>query len=224
MLGHPVEVRGPEEPRSITQEEMDDADWHPDQVEADIRLHTAFRQARKTFFDLLAEASSDKEPHTLTALRQEPVYDIAEMLYLWRAFDVRSREQVLRYIDGHNAKLAALLADKERMKVNGFTPGRIKTALFDEAGAIKLAINYTSFEGSFDQRDLARLLVQQMSPETCRKAVAKLSETGFVQRSTGVYNSILVRSHGKLENIFMRHLRAFRAGLTGARQGEQEKT
>jgi len=203
---------------------MDDPDWDPGEVAADIRLHTAFRQARKTFFDLLAASSSDKEPHTLTALRQEPVYDIAEMLYLWRAFGIKSREQVLAYIEGHNAKLSALLVDKERLKVNGFTPGRIKAALFDQAGAVKLAINYTGFEGSFDQRDLARLLVQQMSPETCRKAVAKLSETGFVQRSTGVYNSILVRSPGTLETIFMRHLRAFRMALNGAEaKGKRRK-
>jgi hypothetical protein len=203
---------------------MDDPNWDPAEIAQDIRLHTAFRQARKTFFDLMAEASSDKEPHTLTALRQEPVYDLAEMLYLWRAFGVKSREQVLAYIEGHNAKLVALLADKERLKVNGFTPGRIKAALFDEPGAIKLAINYMSFEGSFDQRDLARLLVQQMSPETCRKTVAKLSETGFVQRSSGVYNSILVRSAGKLETIFMRHLRALRTALTGGETKGRRKT
>ncbi len=200
---------------------MNDAGWEPPEIAADIRLHTAYRQSQKMFFDLLAETSTQKQPHVLTALRQQPVYAIAEMLYLWRAFGIRTREQVLKYIEGHNEKLSVLLADKERLRLYGFTPARIRDALIDEPAAAKLVINYTNFEGSFDQRDLARLLVQQMSPETCRKTITKLSETGFVQRSSGVYNAILVRSSGKLEEIFMKHLRAFRRAFA---EGEAAKT
>lgn len=197
--------------------------WDDSEIADDLRLYAAYRHAEKHFVDLLAEASNDKQPHVLVSLRQQPVRDLAEFLFVWKAYRITTREQVLQYVALHNQGISDLLADKERMRLYGFSPARLKSALFDDAAAAKLVVNYMSFEGSFDQRDLARLLVEQMSAETCRMTIAKLSETGFVKKTTGVYNAIIVTSSGKLEEIYMRYLRAFRGTLAGQPAGKKKK-
>lgn len=194
---------------------MDEADWKKEEVDADLRLHSALRHAELVFWNLISDASTKRQSHELRELRQQPVYAIAEFFYVLRAYGIASREQMLQYVTLHNRDLSALLEDKERMRLNGFTPARIRNAMIDDAAAAKLVINYTNFDRGFDQRDLARLLVEQMSPETCRKTVTKLSDTGFVEREVGVYNAIIVKSTGKLEDIYMTYLRAFRGAFAG---------
>lgn len=186
-----------------------------DDEAADLRLHAAYRQSQKLFFDLLAEASATKELHILQALRQQPVYFIAEFFYLLRAFGIATREQLRDYVELHNQQMNDLLADKNRLRLFGFTPSRLNKAMLDRSTANKLVVNYLNFDRGFDQADLGRLLVELMSPETCRKAVTKLEQAGLLERSEGVYNAIIVRSTGRLEDIFSSHLRAFRHSFSG---------
>src|SRR5262245_45746139 len=183
-----------------------------DAVERDLKLHQAYRVAYVLFFDLLTAASSARESAIIHRLRQQPVYQMAEFFYLLRAYGLQQPQQLQAYIDMHNDQIASLIKDSSRLRLYGFAPSRLKRALIDESTASKMLINYEYFDGAFDQSDLGRLLVEVMSPETCRKTVVTLSDAGFLLRSTGVYNSIIVRSTGVLERLFARHVRAFRAG------------
>ena len=178
-----------------------------------LRVHGAMRKALAKFYQELVARAPANGIEMASELRQQPVYHIAEFLYLWRAFGIASREQMEAYIKMHNDQVRALVADRKRMALFGFAPSRLAKALFDESNTSKFIAHYLNFDHSFDQSDLARLLVEVTAPETTRKAIVVLSNAGYLIRSSGLLNAVVVRSSGLLEDVFASHLSEFRADL-----------
>ena len=138
---------------------------------------------------------------------------IAEFFFLLRAFGLDSEEKIRRYAELHNQHLEELQADRAKMRRLGLSPTRIRKGMFSPDSIPKLVENYRSGNAAIDQSDLARLLIEVMSPETCRKTTVLLTEAGYLERRRSPYQSVLVRSTGALERVFSRSLRHVRAAL-----------
>lgn len=189
------------------------------EVARDLHLLEALREARKSFFDELAEKSAVADEHFVRQLRQEPAYQIAEFFYLLRAFGVTEGPAIRRMAELHNAYLGTISDDREKMRRLGLTPDRVEKGLFSDDSLLKLVENHRFSDGGFDQSDLARLLTTVMSSETCRKIVVTLADAGLLERLRSPYRSMLVRSTGVLEAVFSRHLRLLRFNATAVPLG-----
>ena len=180
----------------------------------DIRTCEALHEAKATFQDALVEGSAVQDRHFVAQLRQEPPYQIAEFFFLLHAFRLDSEAKVRRYAELHNRHLERLQADRTKMRRLGLSPTRVRRGMFSPESIPKLVENYRAGDGAIDQSDLSRLLIEVMSPETCRKTAVMLTEAGYLERRRSPYQSVLVRSTGALERIFARCLRHVRASLT----------
>ena len=179
----------------------------------DIRTCEALHEARASFQDALVEGSAVQDRHVAAQLRQEPVYQMAEFFFLLRAFRLDGEDKIRRYAELHNRHLEGLQADRTKMRRLGLSPTRVQRGMFSRDSIPKLVENYRSGDGAIDQSDLSRLLIEVMSPETCRKTAVTLTEAGFLERRRSPYQSVLVRSTGTLERIFARSLRHVRSTL-----------
>ena len=179
----------------------------------DIRTCEALHEAKAAFQDALVEGSAVQDRHFVAQLRQEPPYQIAEFFFLLRAFRLDSEEKIRRYAELHNQHLEGLQADRAKMRRLGLSPTRVGKGVFSEESIPKLVENYRAGDGAIDQSDLSRLLIEVMSPETCRKTAVVLTEAGYLERRRSPYQSVLVRSTGALECIFARSLRHVRSTL-----------
>ena len=188
----------------------------------DIRVCEAVHEARSAFQEALVAGAAIQERHFVRQLRQEPVYQMAEFFYLLRAFRLDSEEKIRRYAELHNRHLEALRADPVKMHRLGLSPTRVQRGMFSPDSIPKLVENYRSAAGAIDQSDLSRLLIEVMSPETCRKTTVTLTEAGYLERRRSPYQSVLVRSTGAMERLFARSLRHVRHALgddAGGRNG-----
>ena len=179
----------------------------------DIRTCEALHEARASFQDALVKGSAIQDRHFSAQLRQEPVYQMAEFFFLLRAFRLDGDDKIRRYAELHNRHLEALQADRIKMRRLGLSPTRVQKGMFSRDSIPKLVENYRSGDGAIDQSDLSRLLIEVMSPETCRKTAVTLTEAGYLERRRSPYQSVLVRSSGALERIFARSLRHVRSTL-----------
>ena len=186
----------------------------------DIRTCEALHKAKAIFQDTVVEGSANQDRHFVGQLRQEPVYQIAEFFYLLRAFRLDSEEKIRRYAELHNRHLETLQADRTKMRRLGLSPTRVRKGMFSPDSIPKLVENYRVGDTAIDQSDLSRLLIEVMSPETCRKTTVVLTEAGYLERRRSPYQSVLVRSTGALERIFARCLRHVRSALVG--DGERQ--
>ena len=180
----------------------------------DIRTCEALHEARVAFQDALVESSAVHEPHFVAQLRQEPVFQLAEFFFLLRAFGLDSEAKIRRYAELHNRHLEALGEDRAKMRRLGLSPTRVRRGRFSRESIPKLVENYRAGDAAIDQSDLARLLIEVMSPETCRKTTLVLTEAGYLERWRSPYQSVLVRSTGVLERVFAKHLRHVRTAFT----------
>ena len=179
----------------------------------DIRTCEALHEARASFQDALVDRSAVRDRHFVTQLRQESVYQMAEFFFLLQAFRLDGEEKIRRYAELHNQHLEGLQSDRAKMRRLGLSPTRVKKGMFSPDSIPKLVENYRSGDGAIDQSDLSRLLIEVMSPETCRKTAVTLTEAGYLERRRSPYQSVLVRSTGALERIFARSLRHVRTIL-----------
>ena len=179
----------------------------------DIRTCEALHEAKAVFQDALVEGSAIQDRHFVGQLRQEPVYQIAEFFYLLRAFGLDSEDKIRRYAEFHNRHLEALRTDRTKMRRLGLSPTRVRKGMFSPDSIPKLVENYRAGDAAIDQSDLSRLLIEVMSPETCRKTTVALTEAGYLERRRSPYQSVLVRSTGALERVFARCLRHVRSAL-----------
>ena len=179
----------------------------------DIRTCEALHEAKAVFQDALVEGSAIQDRHFVSQLRQEPSYQIAEFFFLLRAFRLDSEKKIRRYAELHNQHLKGLQMDRAKMRRLGLSPTRVQKGVFSPESIPKLVENYRSGDGAIDQSDLSRLLIEVMSPETCRKTTVALTEAGYLERRRSPYQSVLVRSTGALERIFARSLRHVRSTL-----------
>ena len=184
----------------------------------DIGTCEALHEARASFQDALVEESAVQDRHFAAQLRQEPVYQMAEFFFLLRAFRLDGEDKIRRYAELHNRHLEGLLADRTKMRRLGLSPTRVQKGMFSPESIPKLVENYRAGGGAIDQSDLSRLLVEVMSPETCRKTAVTLTDAGYLERRRSPYQSVLVRSTGALERIFaqsLRHVRSTLVSLAG---------
>ena len=179
----------------------------------DIRTCEVLHEAKAAFQDALVEDSAVRDHHFVGQLRQEPVYQIAEFFFLLRAFRLDSEEKIRRYAEFHNRHLEGLQADRTKMRRLGLSPTRVRKGMFSPDNIPKLVENYRAGVAAIDQSDLSRLLIEVMSPETCRKTTVVLTEAGYLERRRSPYQSVLVRSTGALERVFARCLRHVRTAL-----------
>jgi hypothetical protein len=185
----------------------------------DIRICEALHEAKTVFQDALVEGSAIQDRHFVGQLRQEPSYQMAEFFFLLRAFRLDSEEKIRRYAELHNQHLENLEVDRAKMRRLGLSPTRLLKGRFSRENIPKLVENYRSADAAIDQSDLSRLLIEVMSPETCRKTTVSLTEAGYLERWRSPYQSVLVRSTGALERIFAQSLRHVRHTL--ASQGPE---
>ena len=181
----------------------------------DVRTCEALHEARAAFQDALVEGSAVRDPHFAAQLRQEPAYQLAEFFFLLQAFRLDSEEKLRRYAELHNRHLERLGADRAKMRRLGLSPTRLRRGRFSPESIPKLVENYRTGDRAIDQSDLSRLLIEVMSPETCRKTTLVLTEAGYLERRRSPYQSVLVRSTGALERIFSSHLRHVRSAFAG---------
>ena len=179
----------------------------------DIRTCEALHEAKASFQDALVDGSAVQDRYFLSQLRQEPVYQMAEFFFLLRAFRLDGEEKIRRYAELHNQHLERLQVDRTKMRRLGLSPTRVKRGTFSTDSIPKLVENYRAGDGAIDQSDLSRLLIEVMSPETCRKTAMILTEAGYLERRRSPYQSVLVRSTGALESIFAGSLRHVRTAL-----------
>ena len=145
---------------------------------------------------------------------------MAEFFYLLRAFRLDDEAKIRRYAELHNQHLEELQADRAKLRRLGLSPTRIQKGMFSPDSIPKLVENYRASEGALDQSDLSRLLIEVMSPETCRKTTVLLTEAGYLERRRSPYQSVLVRSTGALERVFSRSLRHVRSALVDGAAAE----
>ena len=189
-----------------------------------IRTCEALHEARASFQDALVEGSAIQDRNFVAQLRQEPVYQMAEFFFLLRAFRLDDEEKIRRYAELHNQHLEELQSDRTKMHRLGLSPTRVQKGKFSSDSIPKLVENYRSGDGAIDQSDLSRLLIEVMSPETCRKTAVTLTEAGYLERRRSPYQSVLVRSIGALERIFarsLRHVRSTLVSLAGTQNPEK---
>ena len=182
-------------------------------IRLDVRTCEVLHEARAAFQDGVVRGSSVQDRQVIRLLRQEPVHQMAEFYYLLRAFRLDSEAKIRRYAELHNRHIAELSADRDKMRRLGVTPTRLAKGMFSSGSIPKLVENYRAADGAIDQSDLARLLIEVMSPETCRKTTMLLTEAGYLERRRSPYQSVLVRSTGSLERVFARSLRHVRTAL-----------
>ena len=111
------------------------------------------------------------------------------------------------------------------MRRLGLSPTRVQKGRFSRDSIPKLVENYRSGDGAIDQSDLSRLLIEVMSPETCRKTAVTLTGAGYLERRRSPYQSVLVRSTGALERIFaqsLRHVRSTLVSLAGTLNPDED--
>ena len=189
-----------------------------------IRTCEALHEARLSFQSALVEGaaiqkgSAIQNRHFAASLRQDSIYQMAEFFFLLRAFGIEDDAKIRRYAEVHNLYIEELQKDKTKRIRLGLSPTRVEKGMFSQDCISKLVENYRTHDGAIDQSDLSRLLIQVMSPETCRKTVVTLTKAGYLERWSSPYQAKLVRSTGTLERLFarsMRHVRSALASLAG---------
>lgn len=173
-----------------------------DELNADLEWLERVRWFRKAFSERVCAESVSADEKTLVTLRQEPVHQLAEFLYLLEAQKIQAVEQVARLAELHNAYIVALTQDEAKMARMGLSQDRLLDAMFTVDTLPRLLQNWREEPGAVDQSNLARLLAVVMSSETCRKVVMACTDAGLLERRKTPYGTYLVRSRGKLERVF----------------------
>ena len=184
------------------------------ELDADLALFEEMFSAKAAFFDELVEHRRDGATVEVSELRQETVYAIAHFFYLLKVFGIDGPDKLRNFALTHNQNMAELLEDKEERAKLGIQPQRLEGAFFNTDDNLdRLRLNCGTRGIRLSQSDLARFLVEYMSAETCRNAVAVLHDAGYLKRSRSAFGSVLISSNGGLEDIFAGYVRSFRLAL-----------
>jgi hypothetical protein len=199
-----------------------------DGVRAEIACLAAIRDGKLAFLrDILAHATAYRaanpvrgrdalDPDEVAALRLEGVEQMAEFLYMMDATGLnRDPVGLRRFLDRHNADLAARIADL-RAAGRGYTPGglsvqRLEKGILDRAQVEALVAEAADQGLRYDQSTLGALLIEAMALESARTLIILLGNTGFLlRRGSGTKT---IRSTGALEAAFRRQLRHLIAAI-----------
>lgn len=181
-----------------------------EKVAADFFVLESIRWWRKELEHQLCEVSASKDNRVIDILRLQAAFDFAEFFYTLRAQGIESADQLGRLEEAHSRYLESLLKDETKMKRFNLRKTRIEAAMFTGDTRPRLVQDWRERPGAIDQSNLARLLVTQMSTETCRKLVVAGASAGFLVRWKSPYGTMLVASTGVMEDIFGNCLRALR--------------
>ncbi len=190
-------------------------DWAADrQIAADLELIGELRRARQEFQQEICSASQDNNEELLELLRSDAMYEFSEFFYLLKARGIETADDIKILAEAHNAYLAELTSDDSKMRRIGLKRDRLLLAIFTSDTLPRLIQNWRDQPGAIDQSNLGRLLVTIMSVETTRKLVVGASRAGFLHRDKTPYGTFVVRSTGKMEDVYGRVMRGLRINLT----------
>jgi len=186
------------------------------ELDQDIRLYECIAAARANFYDQIVERSNPEAKADPRELRGDTVYQIAEFFYFLHIFGIRTPQKLRALAEIHTDKISKLMKNPEEQKKLGVYAQRLGDALFDSEEKLERLIIHSA-DGliRLSQSDLSRLLVEYMSPETCRQAVKVLGEAGYLRLTKSPFGAILVSSSGDLEEIFAEHVRNLRLMIQG---------
>ncbi len=192
-----------------------DVDKQPQaELDADLALFEEMFSAKAAFFDDLVENRRDGASLEVSELRQNTIYAIAHFFYLLKVFGIDGPDALRNFAFTHNQNMVELLEDKDERAKLGIQPQRIEGAIFNTDDNLdRLKMNCGTRGIRLSQSDLARFLVEYMSAETCRNAVAVLHDAGYLKRSRSAFGSVLISSNGALEEYFAGYVRSFRLAL-----------
>jgi hypothetical protein len=184
------------------------------ELEADLAVFEEMFAAKSAFFDAVVDGCCDGGSVKPAELRQETVYAIAHFFYLLKVFGVDGPDGLRNFAIAHNQNMAELREDGAERTRLGIQPQRLEGAMFNTDDNLeRLKVNCGSRGVRLSQSDLARFLVEFMSAETCRTAVAVLHKAGYLKRSKSALGAVLISSTGTLEELFAGYIRTLRLAL-----------
>lgn len=190
-------------------------DWTAERdIAADLELIGELRRARQEFQQELCAASANHDEDLLELLRSDAMYEFSEFFYLLKARKIETAEDIKNLAEAHNAYLTELTNDDSKMRRIGLKRDRLLLAIFTSDTLPRLIQNWRDQPGAIDQSNLGRLLATIMSVETTRKLVVGASRAGFLHRDKTPYGTFVVRSNGKMEDVYGRVVRRLRINLT----------
>lgn len=181
-----------------------------DELERDLAALEGLRWFDKTLSERICAASVSADDDVLDSLRLEATRQLAEWLFVLAARKVETVEQIETLANLHNAYIVELTKDGAKMARMGLREDRMLNAMFTADVLPRLLQTWREEAGAIDQSNLARFLAITMSTETCRKVAVACAEAGFLARSRSPYGTFLLRSTGKLEQLFRDTLKEFR--------------
>jgi hypothetical protein len=185
-------------------------------VSRELRCLTAMIEARARLFDRLVahaqahltETRADERQFVdiLPLLRSDFSYQICQLFYLLDEHQINTARKFEQLLDRHNQDMAALLADRRRLLIQGLVGhrDRLERSVFSEGQKRKVIASIVGNQIRLDQSDIIKLMAPFMSPESCRKTVVALANGGLLQRAGRV--QVLVYSKGDIEIYFREHL------------------
>jgi hypothetical protein len=193
---------------------IDVDEGRPDNIEADIAVFENVSLARARFFDGIVENRNKNAGIGARELRQDTVYQLAEFYYLLGVFEISGGDGLARLGKAHNRKIEELCDSPDLHDKLGIQPQRLEDAMFDTDDKIaRLQANCGANGVRLSQSDLARFVIEYMSPETCRTVVKVLAEAGYLHLTNSPFGAVLVASNGRLEEIYGEHIRSLRRAL-----------
>lgn len=185
-----------------------------DDLEADIAVFENVSLARARFFDEVVENRNRDAGVGARELRQDTVYQLAEFYYLLDVFDIAGPDGLTRLGHAHNRKIEELCESPDLHDKLGIQPQRLHDAMFDsDEKFARLQANCGANGVRLSQSDLARFVIEYMSPETCRNVVKILAGAGYLHLTKSPFRAVLVASNGRLEEIYGEHIRSLRRAL-----------
>ena len=186
---------------------------HPDRAQD--RLTRAFQtveaqlQTENWFFQTIRRkleetAPLSEFPTVMGANGHDYLLHLTQFLFFLRALDCTDPETVARFIDAHNRKIEALLADPDF----GKSPAEFRKAVIKPARKVKILDSIRALrQPVFAIYDLAHLLIDEMSPKTTEKLIedlrfGKLLERRADDRMDADPKRVLIGSPGFLEDTY----------------------
>lgn len=179
----------------------------PAEIDMDLHFLECVRWMRAQFSERICDRSPAKDERTLSVLRLEAAYQLAEFYYLLAARDISSADEIESLANIHNDYIIDVTKDQHKMTRLGLSSERLLDAMFTSDTLPRLLQNWRDKPGAIDQSNLARFVATLMSTETCRKIVVACQTAGFLTRERTHYGTVVICSLGGLEDIFGQCLR-----------------
>ena len=197
----------------------------PSELEADILAFEHLSASKAGFFDSVVANQISASTINPKDLRQETIFMISEFYYLLKVFHINDPQSLRRFAIIHNEKIEQLKKNKEQQQILGVVPQRLQDATFDSDEKLeRLLINSGTEMIRLSQSDLARFMIEYMSPETCRNGVKILADSGYLTLTRSPFGAVLVTSAGTLEELYANYIRNIRKAINTIETRDIENT